>query len=171
MACRRLHCIAARKRYRCGGHIARSSDAAPEPDTLWHHYLQPWSLRRQAWLLAPYSSQHLAVSSSSAMLPTVHSGLHCHTRRLSTRCAGVDYLVASIPSFFGPFGGSNVSGAAELNGPDACVRPPGRIDFLHAPLFSYQARAHRAGLWHRCHMTSCTVKLMHRQTDLLAIVV
>jgi len=69
---------------------------------------------------------------------------HCHGRlqtgRLWSAHAGIKYLVGSIPSFFAP-GASNVSERAARD-LASCTRPQTHIDFLHAPLFSYQAGIH-----------------------------
>ena len=56
--------------------------------------------------------------------------------------AGIKYLVGSIPSFFAPAVGNDSEAAAA--GLATCTRPQAHVDFLHAPLFSYQAgtRAH-----------------------------
>lgn len=48
------------------------------------------------------------------------------------RPAGKEYLLDSIPEFFAPLSQPLLPGLA------ACSRPPARIDFLHAPLFTYQ---------------------------------
>lgn len=48
------------------------------------------------------------------------------------RTAGKDYLLDSIPGFFAPVAEPLAAGLG------ACSRTPARVDFLHAPLFSYQ---------------------------------
>lgn len=48
------------------------------------------------------------------------------------RPAGKDYLLDSVPEFFAPVSEPLPAGLA------SCSRTPARVDFLHAPLFSYQ---------------------------------
>ena len=50
-------------------------------------------------------------------------------------CTGIKYLVGSIPSFFAPA----VSNASEAACLATCSCSQAHVDFLHAPLFSYQA--------------------------------